>query len=167
MSLWKHLLEMSSCRQNKCFASSHLFSICGDSQNDLYVFLNYIFTKPTEKREGGSARLGLSACMLLANFMDSKPSRWVFTRPTSMWWWSRILQWQQIPPFIDPSPEPRLFLIHTWIHSVLIIILYFSSRHNFCIIALFYVMEYFWLLSHKVLHNSRDIQCRQIDFWCL
>ena len=29
---------MSSCSQHKCFTSSHLFTICGDSKNDLYTF---------------------------------------------------------------------------------------------------------------------------------
>ena len=37
MKLWKHLLERSSCSQHKCFASSHLFTICTDSENDTYL----------------------------------------------------------------------------------------------------------------------------------
>lgn len=49
MKLWKPLLEMSSCSQRKCFPSSHLFSICGDSRNDLYIPPYYTFIQPAER----------------------------------------------------------------------------------------------------------------------
>lgn len=52
MKLWKPPLETSYFSQHKCFSSSHLFSICDDSQNDLYIFLYYKVTQPAERGRG-------------------------------------------------------------------------------------------------------------------
>lgn len=49
----KPRLERGSCSQHKCFSSSHLFSICGDSQNDLYLPLLHTHIAGTERERGG------------------------------------------------------------------------------------------------------------------
>lgn len=106
MRLWKPLLERSSFSQHKCFSSAHLFSICGDSQNDLYVFLCYTFKQPAE-------RLRSSGCVPLAVLMESESSTWAVGPPTNMWWWSHILPRQQnITQQRPPSMHPHCLLFH-------------------------------------------------------
>lgn len=105
MNLWKPPLKMSCVSQHKCFSSLYLFTICGDSQRDLYMVPCYTITQSAERGR-------LLGCVLRVILMDSEPFSCVFSPPTNMWWWPNILLQQQIPFSSDPTPAPGLLLFH-------------------------------------------------------